>query len=267
MSAPKELNFFCADPELGGSLSDAAPSERSIIRNTNRNWARGIDWYASHFDAEAPKRGEASPNYTAPYHPRAAERMASVIPDAHLIFLVRDPLDQVVSQYLHFRDGGNEPRKLSDALVDPHGIYLERARYHARLQPYLDHFPAEQIKVVPQEELRANRRDTLAAVFRFAGVDDAFWSPRLERERHASHHKGRRSRLLRRLQNSRLGGVGHRLPQEAKWYLERLATAGSGSSGLPSLDEDTSSRIVDALEDDVAQLRKATGLALSEWRL
>src|SRR5205085_12476815 len=43
VSTPKELNFFIAE----------------------RNWPLGLDWYRSHFDAEARVRSEASPNYSA----------------------------------------------------------------------------------------------------------------------------------------------------------------------------------------------------------
>jgi len=265
MSSPKELNFFCGDPEVGGLLADAAPSELSIMRHTARNWARGPEWYAANFDPGAICRGEASPNYTAPWHPGAAGRIASLVPNVSLIFLVRDPFDQIVSQYMHYRDGGNEPRPLVEAVANPHGIYLERTRYHARLSPFLDSFPRDQILVIDQQDLRSRRRETLARVFGFLGVDDTFWSPRLERIRHSSGAKGRRSRLLRRIQYSRIGRVGYRLPQEAKWYLERFATAGDSAPRRPDLDPDSRARIADALAGDVARLRATTGMELREW--
>src|SRR6059058_6332030 len=47
MSRPKELNFFIVE----------------------RNWPRGTEWYAAHFEPRAIVRGESSPNYTAyPQH-------------------------------------------------------------------------------------------------------------------------------------------------------------------------------------------------------
>ncbi len=70
MCGPKELNFFVG-PE------DAQAG----------NWYRGLDWYAGHFDASAPVRGESSPGYTSPAHPGVAGRMASVLPAARLTTL------------------------------------------------------------------------------------------------------------------------------------------------------------------------------------
>src|SRR5215210_6346576 len=67
MSKPKELNFFIGE----------------------RNWPRGEDWYRRHFDPNAKVRGEASPNYTAfPQHVGVPERMASMVPDAKLIYVL-----------------------------------------------------------------------------------------------------------------------------------------------------------------------------------
>src|SRR5947208_13622101 len=69
MSKPKELNFFIAE----------------------RNYPRGLDWYRAHFDPTAKVRGESSPNYTAyPLHVGVPERMHSIVPDAKLLYLVRD---------------------------------------------------------------------------------------------------------------------------------------------------------------------------------
>ena len=80
MSRQKELNFFIEE----------------------RNWPRGADWYAGHFDAEAKVRGEASPNYSAfPQHQGVPERMHSVVPDAKLIYMVRDPLERIAAHWVH----------------------------------------------------------------------------------------------------------------------------------------------------------------------
>src|SRR6188472_592298 len=58
MSRPKELNFFVAE----------------------LNWPLGVDWYATHFEAGKPLRGESSPHYTnRPRFGEVADRMHSVL--------------------------------------------------------------------------------------------------------------------------------------------------------------------------------------------
>ena len=47
-------------------------------------------------------RGEASPNYTAyPQHVGVPERMHSVVPDAKLLYMVRDPIDRIAAHWVH----------------------------------------------------------------------------------------------------------------------------------------------------------------------
>ena len=80
MSKPKELNFFIEE----------------------RNWTRGDDWYRATSTPAARVRGESSPNYTAyPQHLGVPERMHSVIPDAKLIYVVRDPLERIAAHWVH----------------------------------------------------------------------------------------------------------------------------------------------------------------------
>ena len=67
-------------------------------------YARGWDWYAGLF-AEARASdivGEASTHYTKlPTYPETVSRMWDHLPDAHLIYVMRDPIDRLVSQYIH----------------------------------------------------------------------------------------------------------------------------------------------------------------------
>src|SRR5207244_9201435 len=78
MSKTKELNFFVEE----------------------RNWQRGVAWYEREFSDSAPVRGEASPHYTAfPRYRGVAGRMARVVPEARLVYLVRDPIDRAISAY------------------------------------------------------------------------------------------------------------------------------------------------------------------------
>ena len=58
------------------------------------NWPRGRGWYESLFDGagRAAAIGECSPCYTwAHVYRGIPERMAQVIPEARLVYVVRDP--------------------------------------------------------------------------------------------------------------------------------------------------------------------------------
>ena len=153
LAPEKEVDFFFgADPAGPGNL-----------------W-RGVDWYRSRFPCDGRLRGDVSPGYTSPDHPGVADRIAAVAPNARLLYLVRDPFDRAISQYRHHRREGDERRTPADALLDPTSHYVRRSRYCARLQPFLDRFPSDQIAVVDHEDLLRRTAGTVAAVCRFIGV-------------------------------------------------------------------------------------------------
>lgn len=175
-STPKELNFL-----LGPDRAPAAP-EDSWWRYGQ--WHRGVEWYAGRFDPARLVRVESSPGYTDPAHPEVAERAASLVPDARIVYLVRDPVARAVSQYRHHVRDGTETRPVEQALLDPASQYLARSRYHERIAPFLAAFPEGQLLVVVQERLRGDRRGELRRVFDHVGADPDFWHPDLAREIH-----------------------------------------------------------------------------------
>lgn len=171
MSEPKELNFF-----FGPATAPSGPPETWWREG---QWHRGPGWYAAQFDAALPVRGESSPGYTDPHHVEVAERMAALVPDVRLVYLVRDPVQRALSQYRHHVRDGTEHRPVAEALTDEGSQYLSRSRYAARIAPFLERFRREQLLVVVQERLMCDRRGELRRVYAHVGANPAFWHPDL----------------------------------------------------------------------------------------
>lgn len=188
MSRPKELNFFF------GEVAPTSPADWH-----RGNWCRGSEWYASHFDAAAAVRGESSPGYTSPDHPAAASRMASLIPGARLIYLVRDPIERAISHYLHHRREDTEQREMAQALLDPASQYLSRGRYHQRLVPFLAHYDRSRVFIVAQEELSTRGVDVLTDVAEYLDLDPerAGWADAARGSRPSTPRAGMLPRRLR----------------------------------------------------------------------
>jgi hypothetical protein len=171
MSRPKELNFFF------GPADDPATASGVPAAWAAGNWHRGAAWYAGHFDPAAEVRGEASPGYTSPSHSEVAGRMAALVPDARLVYAVRDPIARAVSQYLHHRREGTERRSPEEALPDPGSQYIARGRYFERLAPFLATGAFEdRITLVAQEELGDDLRTTVRGLYADLRLDDGHWS-------------------------------------------------------------------------------------------
>jgi Sulfotransferase family len=139
-----------------------------------RNWTRGQAWYEALFDRAggATAIGECSPTYTwAHAFPGVPERMAQLIPQARLVYVVRDPVARMQSMYMHQVSAGRERRRAEVALLDER--YLWPSRYGFQLAAFLDHFDRSQVLVIASEVLRERPREALSAVFRHLGVDPA----------------------------------------------------------------------------------------------
>lgn len=245
MSRPKELNFFVAE----------------------LNWPLGRDWYADHFDASAPVRGESSPHYTnRPSFAGVPERMHEVLgDDVHLLYVVRDPIDRMLSHYLHNVGGGYDDRSLTDALSDIESSYVARSRYFLQLEPYVQTFGRERVAIVSREDLKADRPATMRRAFEFAGVDPGFTSEQFEREWETGVAKtGSRFRAMDRA--VRLPGLRaidrnfDRLPESLRWIAERLIhDPGGGEAPKPELPDSLRERLIEVFREDVARLEDFAG--------
>ena len=158
MSKLKELDFFSRE----------------------ERWRRGVDWYARQF-RDAPVRGEASPSYTSyPTYDSVPERISEVVPAARLVYLVRDPIDRIVSAW-RMGPSMRVDRRSSD-FEDLDSLAVGGVATRCSSKRYLSHFREEQIMVVDADELRRDRVETMRRVFRFAGVDDSSTSVRFVEE-------------------------------------------------------------------------------------
>jgi hypothetical protein len=242
MSRPKELNFFVGE----------------------RNWPRGIDWYREHFDPESLVRGESSPNYTTyPHHLGIPERMHETIPDAKLIFLVRDPIDRIAAHWVHNYAKRRERGDLRATLLHPNTTYVLRSKYHAQLRRFLNRYSLSQVLVIDQDDLRNKRTETLREVFGFLGVDPGFDHPSFHRERHRTTRKRRATALGVKVQPLRETAVGSRLPK-AFWNALDVGVLGRPIP-KPDVRGALGPEVVEVLREDADRLRELTGRRFENW--
>ncbi|UUY06362.1 sulfotransferase [Svornostia abyssi] len=277
----------CATTSLHAYL-DAHPEvsmarPRSAVRGTNddapkemrffwrADWRENLAWYAAHFDPGSPVRGEATPAYAAcPFHWGVPERIAEVAPDARLVYLVRDPIDRLMAHWVQARVDGLrsdlEEILQSRAWMD-HQIVCP-SRYATQVERYLAHFPAEQMLVVDQQDLKHDRERTLAEVFRFVGVDPAHRSAAFDRERNTRGEKLALTPAGRVAYRRVLDPAGRRLaPTPWSRTAPRVRRALSRPVPTPTLSDDVRSRLEDLFRPEVERLRALTGRAFSRWSL
>jgi hypothetical protein len=129
--------------------------------------------------ARAVYRGEASVSYLwDPQSPSAIRRWA---PEARILISLRDPVERAYSHYWTHVRIGTEQRAFGEAveaeLAEPPDLatvpppYVSRGYYAEQIAPYLELF--DDVLVLFFEELVADVRGSIRAVFAFLGLDAA----------------------------------------------------------------------------------------------
>jgi hypothetical protein len=260
------FNYLRAHPDV------FMPDVKEVHFFSEQNWWRGLDWYGDLFREARSTQvvGEASPGYSRfPVSPEVPERVAAVIPEAKLLYLVRHPVERLVSQYHQQVVFRGENRPIDEAVLDER-VYLATSRYGMQIRRYLEHFPAERLLVVTSEDLRAERTDVLARIFAFLGIQPA---PRpadvdVDVEYNRAEDLRVPTEVARRWGGSRAVRLGRRLlPSGARRLAWRLASRRPPSPAAPSLRPETRMAVLDALRPDLRWLSSHLGPSFNAWGL
>jgi hypothetical protein len=137
--------------------------------------------------------GESSVRYLA--SAAAAQNIHSLIPDARLVAILRQPAERAFSAFAHNKRDGLEPcEDFAQAIVeDRQGKrddwqfcrYLNRGFYYASLKRYLEYFDRSQIHISLLEDLIQDPQELMRGLFGFIGVDESF-TPDLSHKHNAS---------------------------------------------------------------------------------
>lgn len=249
-SRAKEVNFF-QDPDCLDKLS----------------------LYATFFDDGAPVRTESSTVYAwYPLVQGVPERIRTALPDAKLIYLVRDPVERTVSHHVQrssARTSTDDFDTVVDQIEDPYNPFIAASKYAKQLEQYTRHFPIERILVIDQAELLQRRDETLRRVFRFAGVDEDFTSPEFAGRSNTRAGKRVKTSAYRALSRATpTARLRRRLPAHTRRALfapiKRLTTT---EVEAPELTDEVRRRLRDTFRADVDRLRAITGQEFATWQI
>ena len=267
MSRQKELNFFIE----------------------TKNWHKGIEWYKSNFTGEAKIYGESSPNYTKRHiWKNIPEKIYSVIPKTKLIYVVRDPIERIISHYIHTYSEGTEDNSIEEALNKIEGNnYVESSKYFFQIEPYLEFFSNSSILVISSEKLLNHPQETMKKVFQFLEVDTDFkleiktvtealtvgfplnmFKSQFNTKKHQSFGKRRMKLSTDNLIVKNISTITKRLPGKVRSYTEQIVYQPfSEKIKRPKISNELRQEILDYLTEDIIKLKKMTGYSFEEWNI
>jgi Sulfotransferase domain len=179
----------CAEhPQIEMALP-VRPEPKYFINqwNAQSTAASYFDRYFGH-KAGATVYGEKSTSYIE--IESAAQRVADLIPDAKIVFVLRNPVERAISNYLFSVKHGVEQAPLTEAMYneeqrrhnyDPTKIsvspfaYLQRGRYIDYIRMYERYFAPERMHIMIYEQM-TNDISVIQQLYSFLGVDATFVS-------------------------------------------------------------------------------------------
>ncbi len=243
LSNPKELNFF------------------------TDHWEKGVAWYSSHFTEQSHICGEASPNYSKCHlFEDVPRRMYQIMPKAKLIYIMRDPVDRMVSHYYFNCLCGLETRSLSEAFeVSPDNGYINTSKYYMQIEKFLTFYPLDQVFLISSEKLKCHPEPVLKDIFQFLGVIPEVHSPTVCPILNQSEKRKKRNWLGKQLYHSTVAqAVKDWLPPSSRDFFRQM-TLSKNDINYPILPASLRQDLVDVLRPDVEELKALTGRAFSKW--
>jgi Sulfotransferase family len=270
MSAVKEPKFFLTDgpPPAQGGPGDAKTYRENVWRRAD---------YEALFDGASPGAllGESTPFYL--YSEAAQRRIRTLVPDARMIVVLRDPIERAHSNWTHLWSAGLDPiddfvracdaedRRIAAGWAD-FWRYKRLGLYGEQVQHLYSVFPADQVLLLRYRELLGNPVGALNRICGFLGVSQGLISD-LPRENVTAHpDQTWRHRYLSKLLRAGTA-ITTALPRHsARVMIDRLE--GSLQQGAAPRRPPTWAQrqaLMPFFESDIRLLEDVTGEDFSGW--
>jgi hypothetical protein len=243
MTHPKETHYFSKD----------------------ESWGKGEGWYLSQFEGmDTQIRGETSPSYSKfPMRPHVPKRMYDLLPNAKLIYLLRDPIDRIISQYRH---SCGRDKSIDTVIKENKKEHVAPSKYHMQLSQYIEYYDFSDILILESNNLWNNTEGVVQKTYRFLGINDSFTSPAFAEKRYQTDNRKEKSAFEKFVLDT-LNGRSWLKPRIPQWVLrkyQKLLKTKKDTTDY-ELDAELRSELANELADDVSKLRDLTGREFSNW--
>jgi len=243
------------------------------------NYKLGLDWYLQLFEDwnQQARIGEASGFYF--FDPSSAELLSRHVPDAKLIFILRDPVDRVYSQYWQEKKWGLSEKNcpsFSEMVQTGHprlDFCCEVSHYKMHIERFMHFFPRHQMLFLTSDDLKHKTNATIETVCQFLELDPnkipttqvAYHSshkvspfPAIERLKYTFLHSTTLFQRLTPTTKERLLSL--------KKTLFRITGLAPKEQTYTPLDANLRAQLIPQFLEDIAYVEALTGQDLSSWK-
>jgi hypothetical protein len=218
-------------------------------------WERYLDLFRNVRNEAAV--GEGTVAYF--WLPSAARAIQARVPDARLIFILRDPAERLFSH--HLAALWHDPlRTFRERFLAAGPGVVEEGRFATQLLRFFDLFPRDHIRIYLYEDYQSDPPGVLRNAFEFLGVERDF---QVDLSRRRNETVTPRLPLVHALRRRLFGGEAPRwIPQWSRRVSRRIYSRQGSHVAMAPADRQL---VIDYYRDEILRTADLIGRDLSVW--
>lgn len=256
----------CATSTLHDQLAQSSSFFMTTLKEPNffsddEVYKNGQQWYSSLFDEakEGQLKGESSTHYTKlPEYPETINRIYAFCPDIKLIYIMRHPVDRMISNYIHQWTQRVISCDINKA-VFKYPDLINNSRYNMQVEPYIEKFGYKNILPLFVERIKADPLKELTTVYNYLNVlSEPKWEKELKSN--VSAERLRACAWRDAIVNNNIARIIRRtlVPQRLRNAVKNIWTM----KGRPTLSEDVLTQVKKIFDQDLKKLGNKLNLNL-----
>ena len=269
-----KVDFMIIGAQKSGttSLADMLKSHSDLVCcrqkepqffSGTQDWRKELSTYEDMFPRQVgAKYFEASTGYTM--YPRFNyeiwEDLYEYNSKLKFLYIVRAPLQRVISHYVHSYERGYTDDGIESAIFQL-ATFVNNTRYHFQISPFIERFGKDQVKICFLEDLKSDPLKVRSEIANFLEIDGG----RFPDEVPKSNVAGEIRRLHKKWDNPSFLMKCFRkaVPPAYKWL---TGNSGRQFRSKPVLSVGGQKAYLKLLEDDLQKFELLCSRDLSHWR-
>lgn len=238
-----------------------------------KNWQSSLNSYHKLYkERDGAIYFEASTQYTFYPHIENKNLVADLYeynPNLKFIYLVRSPIDRIISSYIHGYQRGFISKDINEELMD-NSFFIDISKYATQITPYIEMFQRENVLLIDFEDFISDQYKVISQVCQFLSIElDTIM---LTQDQHSNKSLGnvklkkKYTKIFKPLKKMSLY-----FPRSVDDILKKAIRnsglfTGKKITKKPSLNPEAISFIQEQLRCEIDELENIMGKSLASWK-
>lgn len=253
-AAKSATTSLCDALSLHPDICFCQPKEPQFFSKTD--WRLNIDSYHQLFTKKAKLYGDGSTNYSK--YPSFNLNIHSDIyeynPDMKIIYMIRNPIDRIKSQYIHMYKRGHETTKDMNEAIQNNSDYINYSKYAMQIEPYIEQFGKSNVRILIFDDYIQEPQNVYNNVCNFLEIEPMIIDSE-KLNKNTSH-------------SYRIVHYKYDNPKTITEKLKKMILIAENiffKKKYPKISEENKQLIIQSVEEDIRKMEQLTNRDLSHW--